>query len=294
MRRWIGLGVVALWGVGLNLGCRGATAVKFQYHQPPACELPASVTSLAVADLAEAPGSQGWGRTAAQRLAEGLGRAEHLKRLRIVGAASQPAPQAVPVADTTSAVRWGRASGVDAVAYGAVSITFTGQPGSADGRADVTVSFVIDDVKTARTLAAASFSRRYPQEGQTPVARADLASGDALGMELIDQCVDSFLAWLGPQTVSVSDRLQVGRTRRVLEGNTHARAGRYAQALDCYLAAMRESPGDDGAVFNAGLMHEALGQLGQARVFYDRAARMRPNDQYDQARRRLGARGESQ
>jgi tetratricopeptide (TPR) repeat protein len=279
--------------------------VNFQYTPPPSGQIPDSVTSLAVAEFAGPADDQSWGKIVADRLTEALEKAKLPHPVRIIGpqetkAASQPfsarararAGAEAAVVDTASAVEYGKRLGADAVVYGTVSVVWAGplhQPEAT--QCDVTVRFVIDDVKTASTLAALSFSSRYPPEGAPP-SPAGAAAPEAV--ELIAQCVNRFIAWLSPQTVSVTEHLQFGRTQLVLEGNHLARQGQYSEALGCYLRGMEESPGDDGAVFNAGLMYEAMGQFDKARQFYDRAALMHPSEQVDQARRRIQGRPQSQ
>jgi tetratricopeptide (TPR) repeat protein len=268
--------------------------MKFQYTEPPSGAIPASVTSLAVAEFAGPVDDQGWGKIVADRLTKALEKAKLPHPVRIIGpgaakATSQPfsarARAGAGVVDTDSAVAYGKNLGADAVVYGTVSVLWAGPLHQAQAtQCDVTVRFVIDDVKTASTLAALSFSSRYPAEGAPP---SPLGAAAPEAVELIAQCVDRFIAWLSPQTVPVSEHLQVGRTRLVLDGNRLARAGEYTEALGYYLRGMEESPGDDGAVFNAGLMYEAMGELDKARQFYDRAALMRPSEQVDQARQRI-------
>jgi tetratricopeptide (TPR) repeat protein len=251
-----------------------------------------------VAEFQGPPDSDNWGKIVAQRLAEAMDKAQLPHRLKILspqfaGAPTQPAARRIVVTDTASAAEFGKSIGADAVAYGTVAVTWADWPKDSDaqvGQCVVTVRFVIDDIQAGRTLAAAAFSRRYPPDD----SRTSPAAGREVVEELLAQCVDRFVAWLCPQGIAVNERLQVGRTRTVLDGNRLARAGKFAQALDCYLSAMDESPGDDGAVFNAGLMYEALGQLDKARQFYDQAALMRPGDQVDQARKRLQERQQPQ
>lgn len=299
-------------------GCGGTTrAVRFSYEEPPACELPASVGNLVVAEFRATSNGEDWGRVVSRRLAEALVRAELPHQVRIIdseatgetrGADSQPVGRGRTVVDTSAAVAFGKAVGADAVVYGTISVAGPGQgtsagrttqqarggPGTADGQAcAVTVRFVIDEVAGARTLGSLSLCRRYdPHDGASAglLPGAALPTGEAVVEELIAQCVDGLVAWLCPQKVWVNAQLQVGRTRLVLDGNRLARGEEYAKALDLYLQGVKGSPGDDGAVFNAGLMYEALGQLDKAAEYYDRAAAMRPGEHTDQARRRLDER----
>jgi hypothetical protein len=289
-------------------GCGGAgvRTVKFSYQEPPVCEIPDSVGTLAVAEFRQA-GGEGWGGVVTQRLAEALRRAELPHRVRIIQgpvgkAASRPAVGPV-IVDTPSAVAWGESVGADAVAYGAVVVVSSNPslPEQPSGRptgpiqsemwsCQVTVSLVIDEVQAGRTAASLTVSQRYPPpHGEAPAGPA-APSEEAVVSELVSQCVDRLVGQLCPRTVWVNEQLQFGRTRLVLDGNVLARAGQFEKALDCYLRGMDLSSGDDGAVFNAGLMYEALGQLATAREFYERAAAMRPGEYIDQALRRLDRR----
>ncbi len=286
----------------LAAGCGGTTrAVRFSYQEPPVCQIPASVGSVAVAEF-RAAGGEGWGGEVSRRLAEALERAELPHRVQVLGAqagTTQPAGIAPVVVDTPSAVAWGKAIGADAVAYGAIHVVWPGSQPSAKalGGAQVqgesclvTVRMVIDEVRTGQTVASMSVSQRYPPQEGAPAAEAAAPAADALVEELIGRCVDELVARLCPETVWVNERLQFGRTRLVLDGNRLARGGKYASALDCYRQAIELSPGDDGAVFNAGLMCEALGRLEEAAEFYERAAVMRGDEHTDQALRRLDER----
>jgi hypothetical protein len=279
--------------------------VRFSYEEPPVCEIPPSVGTLAVAEFRQA-GGEGWGGEVTQRLTEALQRAKLPHRVGIIQtqglkAASHPAAGPV-IVDTPSAVAWGKAVGADAVAYGTVVVVSSGQtpPARASTRpagrvqtevlsCQVTVSLVIDEVPAGRTVASMAVSQRYPSQGAGSPGPA-APSADAVVEELISQCIDRLVGRLCPQTVWVNERLQFGRTRLVLDGNGLARAGRFEKALDCYLRAAELSSGDDGAVFNAALMYEALDQLATAREFYERAAAMRPGEHTDQALRRLDER----
>ena len=96
---------------------------------------------------------------------------------------------------------------------------------------------------------------------------------------------------ISPHEVVVPVQLAKGKSKLVGTGNKLAVAGDYREALDCYVGAMAENPEDHGAVFNAGVMHEALGQFKQAESYYDRARKMEPKEQYIFARRRVRTEG---
>ena len=293
----------------LLAGCGGAPrAVRFSYEEPAVCEIPPSVNRLAVAEFQGSPPGEGWGRLVSQRLAEAMRRAALPHRVQVLPpqaaeAASRPAEGRAVIVDTPSAVAWGKAIGVDAVAYGAVVVAWPGSSrtgrsatGPAGGPAaipscQVTVNLVIDEVRGGRTIASLVVSQRYPPQDEARAVPSPAApSAEAVVEELVAQCVDRLVGRLCPQTVWVNAQLQFGRTRLVLDGNRLARAGQYAAALDCYLQAIKLSPGDDGAVFNAGLMCEAMGRLDEAAEFYERPPAMRPGEHTDQAQKRLDQR----
>jgi hypothetical protein len=283
-------------------GCGGSVrAVRFSYEEPAVCELPASISTLAVAEFRQA-GGEGWGGVVSQGIAEALKRATLPHRVRIVQtqvgkAASKPAVPGPVIVDTPSAVAWGKAVGADAVAYGTVAVIGSGEragakPTGGQVACQVVVNLVIDDVRSGRTVASLSVSQRYPppQTAAPPGSAPAAPAAEAVVEELIAQCVDRLVKRLCPQTVWVNEQLQFGRTRLVLDGNHLARAGQYEQAMDCYLRAIELSSGDDGAVFNAAVMCEALGRLDEAQKLYERAAAMRPGEHTDQALKRLNER----
>ena len=67
--------------------------------------------------------------------------------------------------------------------------------------------------------------------------------------------------------------------------------GKSESTLDWYERAIEENPDDHGAVFNAGVMHEAMGQFKKAESCYDRAFKIEPKNQYVSARRRVRTEG---
>jgi predicted TPR repeat methyltransferase len=85
----------------------------------------------------------------------------------------------------------------------------------------------------------------------------------------------------------VRERLAKGKSDAVDTGNKLAEASDYKGALEVYLQAIKEKPDDHGAMFNAGLMCEAAGDLKQAQDYYDRAFRLKPEEQYIRARQRV-------
>jgi Flp pilus assembly protein TadD len=68
-------------------------------------------------------------------------------------------------------------------------------------------------------------------------------------------------------------------------------AGDYGEALELYLAAARANPEDHEALFNAGVMCEAQGNFADAEKYYDQAFKIKPQDQYVLARKRMRTEG---
>jgi len=96
---------------------------------------------------------------------------------------------------------------------------------------------------------------------------------------------------ISPHEVVVPEKLAKGKSELVDTGNKLAVAREYTDALDYYVSAIEANPGDHGAVFNAGVMHEAMGQLKKAEGYYDRARKIEPKEQYIFARRRVRTEG---
>ena len=77
---------------------------------------------------------------------------------------------------------------------------------------------------------------------------------------LIAECVGRFVAKISPHSVTVTEKMEMGASKIVETGNKLARAGDYPEALECYKRALRDHPNDDGALFNAGMVCEAMGR----------------------------------
>jgi tetratricopeptide (TPR) repeat protein len=87
--------------------------------------------------------------------------------------------------------------------------------------------------------------------------------------------------------VVVAETLGRGKSDAVKTGNKLAMAKDYAEAIEAYEAGLRECPDDHEAMFNAGLMYEAMGKFSEAEKQYDMAFKTKPQTQYVQARKRV-------
>ena len=114
---------------------------------------------------------------------------------------------------------------------------------------------------------------------------------DQIISQLIEQCVAEFVSMISPHEVVVPVKLAKGKSKLVETGNKLAVAGDYDEALDCYLSAIEAKGDDHGAVFNAGVMHEAMRQFKKAEGYYDRARKIEPKEQYIFARKRVRTEG---
>ena len=82
-------------------------------------------------------------------------------------------------------------------------------------------------------------------------------------------------------------RLAAVKSKAGRQGNELAGSGDYDGALKEYIAAMREQPDDDAAMFNAGLMCEVKHDMVNAAKFYDQAFHARDDARYAAALARV-------
>ena len=168
------------------------------------------------------------------------------------------------------------------------------------------VNFTMDDINTSQTLATAATVRQYDsdkpaQEDQSSGKMAMLSGAtramglggsntpppaDQITSDLIDACVEEFIGKISPHEVVVKEPLLKGKSEAVKTGNALAVAKDYAEALEAYQSAVKLNAEDHEAVFNSGLMYEALGKLDQAASMYDQAFKIKPEQKYVLARKR--------
>ena len=223
--------------------------------------------------------------------------------------------------DSAQAVQAGKIAKVDAMIYGTVTVTSRDDRGrrskfnpisgktrevSYTRRHVMTaVNFTIDNVTTGKTLASVSLTRDYDSDN----SKGSKGSGNALSgvmgavglggssgepepteqvaSRLIDECVEEFLTRVSPHEVVVTEVLGKGSSEAVKTGNKLAVAGDYAEAIEAYQAGLKQKPGDHEAMFNTGVMYEAMGKLTDAEQWYSRAFKMKAETQYIKARKRV-------
>lgn len=267
--RWRRLRTWALLAAALA-GCGGQVRrIEFYQTRPASVELPAGVRRLSVGQFAASRNAaMPWGKVAAALLeGELVEAAGSLGRYEIV--------------------RRGQAGAIraDALIGGLIEVRQSARsvvgPAGPDGPAEtpahrhfvceVIAEFAIDG-PAGQTMAAVRVSRSY--DSATSRGRpAPQTEGETQGViaELIGGCVRSFVAGLLGERTGVVETLAEGTSAAVAAGNRLAAAGKYEQALGRFLEALGEDPDDEAALFNAGLMHEALGRLGPAERCYQRA-----------------------
>ena len=232
----------------------------------------------------------------------------------------------IAISDSASADKAGKLAKVDAMIYGNVSVSSrddratrmvydygakTMKPVPYTKRHVMTaVSFSMDDVGTGKTITTISCNREYDSDkdgqktGIAGMGKMLGLSGDSLPPrdqkigELMEECVQDFVRRISPHEVVAKITLQKGKGNlgetgnKVVEtGNKLAAAGDYAEALEVYNRVIADRPDDDGAVFNAGVMYEATGDLKKAEEFYDKAFKLSPKEEYVQARLRVRTEG---
>ena len=304
-------------------GCGPKDKVELRYDRPAQYEISPNIRTLGIAEFGGKTATERrWGDIASDRLASQLDtynnkyhRYQLVDRKRLKAILDEQDLQAA-FSDSSQAVRAGKLAKVDAMIYGSVTIT------SRDERVTRTkfsplskspkevshvkryvmtaINFTVDAVATGKTLASVATMREYDSDADkgdsSPVSSIAKMMGiggdkkksvDQVASRQIDECVQEFLSKISPHEVVVTEALGRGKNDVVRTGNKLAMAKDYAEALDAYNAAIRLKPDDYEAVFNSGVMYEALGKLDEAEEMYDLAFKLKPKMQYVQARKRV-------
>ena len=280
------------------VGCGCETAVRISHVRGAGLEVPASVRRLAVVvfscDSVTPPGP---GRALCNDLAALL--ADPPGRYDLVSLAS-PALPGSPLGPG-EARRLAKRENADAVLYGsitvAVSKTASPRPETSDptrSKIDsavgevvdcrVSVRFAMDEVASGRTIASVLLTKSDRVTDGPPGA------GDRTVRDLLRRCSAEFVRMIGPPRVDFMVVLDASDVTIIARGNALARDKKYAEALDCYTAALAREPGDAAAAFNAGVMYERQRRCVEALAMYDRAFALVAMEKYDRARRRVSDR----
>ncbi len=322
-----------IWGLCLSLvagvlvGCGPEYKVNLRYDRPASYEIPESIRTLGIAEFGGQDSQDvEWGNIASDRLAAQLDtynrrydRYQLVDRKRLKAVLDEQDLQAA-FSDSSQAIKAGKIANVDAMIYGSANVTTRDEQITRTtfdplrrGMKEVhqtkryvmaAVNFTIDDVQTSKTLATVSTLREFDSEkdGGSGGARVmkmmgvgggDLPAADQILSGLIDECVQEFVAKISPHQIVTTEKLRKGKSEAVKTGNKLAAAGEYAEALEVYQAAIAAAPADHEAIFNSGVVHEAMGSLADAEQCYDRAFKLKPEEQYVLARRRVRLEGDN-
>ncbi len=302
-------------------GCSKGPPVRLAYFRNAKYAIPAGIRNIGIAEF----GSMGrrgrkWGEIASDRVEALLdtynrkyNRYQLVDRRRLRAILDERDLQ-MAISDTTTAARAGKLADCDAMIYGNVKVDSRDERRKKqvyDSRLrrmkDVwfvhrycmaAVNFTMDNINTGKTLASVSLTREYDSDrdrqsggmnlgamfGGTPDAPPPT---DQIISGLIDQCVKEFISRISPHEVVFVEHLQKGDSDLVETGNKLAEAGDYGEALEYYLNAIQQVPTDHEAMFNAGVMYEKAGKLDKAGEYYDRAFRIKDEEIYIRARRRV-------
>ena len=102
---------------------------------------------------------------------------------------------------------------------------------------------------------------------------------------VLSQWVDDFVGRLYIDAVAATYGMSEGLSEYDAQGRESIAAGNYQDALARFRQAIDANPADHAALYNAGLVCEAIGDHGRALGFYRRARRLGNNPEY---RRALG------
>ena len=287
-------------------GCaRGPTTLEIRYTNPAQYAPGPSVRRLTLVPLVERSSPDGvWAARATARIRTALlaaGKTSGFPAIVAKAVGHDPAPPA----DAAAARAVGKAAGADAVIHGTIEIVTRTRSGSAKNSSSgggvrqhvrhecrVNLHCVITDVDTGGTTSLV-ISEEHPKPAGGPGAATQAAGQPPLKTliaRLVDQCADGLVRRIVSRRVVVAVQLAPGQHRMVGKGNVRAAAGQLDEALECYRLAILKDPRDHGAIFNAGVIHEARGRLGKAAEMYGRAVEIQASNQYVQARRRVRGR----
>jgi tetratricopeptide (TPR) repeat protein len=314
--------VLVLLPPALLAGCGPQEAVQLRYDRPAEYEIGPTIKTIGIAEFGGATAAdKKWGDIASDRLAADLdecnrkyNRYQLVDRKRLKAILDEQDLQSA-FSDSSQAIQAGKIANVDAMIYGTVNVIARDEPGTRTTFDPLSrsmkqvnytkryvmaaVNFTIDSVQTGRTLTTVATSREYDSEKagsgngaaaltkMMGVGGGSLPPSDQLMSNLIDQCVDEFVAKMSPHQVVVTERLGNGKSKVVKTANKLAMAGDYAEALEIYQVAIQAHPDDHQAMFNAGVVCEATGQFAESEGYYDRAFKTDPKEHYVMARKRV-------
>jgi len=302
----------------LLAGCfEQEVTVTLSYDRPAQVVIPDKVKRIAIARFAGANvQDQRWADITADKLSSELGkwsREYHRYELVDRGHLAQVLKeQDLQIMTSDQAVSAGKIAQVQAIIFGDVRVQTRDEPAQRQQynivtrRMDtvyyrkrfclVSVSLTMTDVDNSKQIHKFAIPKQFDsdKEGGNAAIMKMFGMGsdnpppvDDTVNKLVDEVVKEFTAQVSPTRAQVPVKLEPGASETVATGNKMAKAGDYAGALDVYKTAMQQKPDDDGAVFNAGVMQEALGHFAEADQLYFKAFQMGKKQKYIDARQRV-------
>ena len=303
------------------------SAISIRYDRPAKVEISESVKRIAIAEFTgKTAEDKRWGEQAADALASDLSNAK-FQRYTLVDRRSlkkilDEQDFQMAISDTTSAEKAGKLAKVDAMIFGRVdaitrdekatrTVADVGALLGGRGRpatktetytkryCRVAVNFTMDDIATSKTMITDLVTQEYDSEsdqakgGQASIGKMlgfgknDVPPADQVLGKLVEQAVQEFVAKIAPHSVQFKETLAKGKSESVKTGNRLAVAGDYKEALESYLNGIEQKPDDDGAMFNAALMYEALHDFAKAEEYYTKAFKTKGDPRYVEARKRV-------
>ena len=314
MNRMRLVSLIGFFGVGIILsGCGSPVALEFRYRRPAEIQISQRIKRIAIAEFT---GNRQWGGIASDQILSLLDeynrkyhRYELVDRARLADILKQHDLN-LAISDSAAAVQAGKIAGVDAMIYGRVRVashdehTFRRVYDPIAKRMKtvphlrrycrVAVNFTLDDIQTGKVIVTISSTREYDSDKSGGHSFSSMMGfsgkippADKVIMELINQCVHEFVNKISPHEYVVVEKLKRGKSKLVRAGNEFAAAGDFSTALKYYQDAFEMKPEDDGAMFNAGVICEAMGKMKEAAEYYNKAIQIKPKRQYIRARRRV-------
>jgi len=162
------------------------------------------------------------------------------------------------------------------VISGNVSLSKTADPADNSKVAvQVEITFVLSDSRSGGIIRSVTLSQITARDSQEGI-RA-----------ILQRFVDSYLAEIFPDSSALSSRLIKGWTKYDRQGRKSAGRGDYAGALVWFRKAIDARPDDHAALYNAGVMCEALADYNRAGQYYRRAGELSDNTDYKIACERI-------
>ena len=324
MKRFISRMVIFGLILIATTACSKTPRIKLSYFRGAKYTIPKQIKNIGIAEFGSSgnAGSQ-WGEITSDRIEARLDaynrkykRYQLVDRRRLKAIMDERDLQ-MAISDTSSASKAGSIANCDAMIYGNVKIVCNDRRKSRkvmDYKTNrmktiwymhrycvAVANLTMDNISTSKTLASISLTREYDSDKKTINNDAsklekfasildnspkDLPPASKTISNLIDQCVNEFVARISPHEVFFMERLLKGDTELVKNGNKLAEVGDYREAIEVYLRAIDMEPADHEAMFNTGVMYEKLRQLDKAIVYYNKAIKIEPASKYYRARKR--------